>query len=40
MIILKKLVESYLEYCQYQKNLNLKTIKAYSIDLKQFTDFI
>lgn len=40
MIILKKLVESYLDYCQYQKNLNSKTIKAYSIDLKQFTDFI
>ncbi|MHB8076685.1 tyrosine-type recombinase/integrase [Desulfosporosinus fructosivorans] len=40
MIVLKELVESYLDYCQYQKKLNSKTIKAYSIDLRQFTDFM
>ncbi|MDR3599278.1 MAG: tyrosine-type recombinase/integrase [Desulfosporosinus sp.] len=37
---LKLLTENYLSYCLYQKNLNPKTIKAYSIDLKQFARFI
>lgn len=31
---------SYLEYCQYRKELNAKTINAYRIDLKQYFDFI
>jgi len=30
----------YLRYCQYQKQLSGKTIKAYRIDLKQFCAFI
>ena len=30
----------YLEYCQKQKNLNDKTIKAYRIDLRQYIDFL
>lgn len=34
------LTENYLSYCLYQKNLNPKTIKAYSIDLKQFIKFM
>lgn len=29
-------IASYLNYCEYQKKLSAKTIKAYSIDLKQF----
>ena len=29
-------MEKYLNYCQYQKRLNEKTLKAYRIDLKQF----
>lgn len=29
----------YLEYCQYQKRLDAKTLKAYRIDLKQFHDY-
>lgn len=33
-------ISDYLEFCKYQKNLNLKTIKAYSIDLKQFEIFM
>jgi len=37
---LKLLTENYLSYCLYQKKLNPKTIKAYSIDLKQFAKFI
>lgn len=32
--------ELYLEYCQYRKELNAKTISAYKIDLKQYFDFI
>ena len=29
-------IRNYLEYCQYQKRLDVKTLKAYRIDLKQF----
>lgn len=29
-------ITKYLDYCKYQKKLNSKTIKAYSIDLSQF----
>lgn len=34
---LEKAIKDYLEYCQFQKRLDLKTLKAYRIDLKQFT---
>lgn len=37
---LPELIETYLSFCTARKNLDLKTIKSYSIDLKQFTDFI
>lgn len=33
-------VKRYLEYCQYRKELDEKTIKAYRIDLKQYFDFV
>lgn len=36
---LKTLIEKYLNYCELQKGLNLKTIKAYRIDLEQFNTF-
>ena len=29
----------YLEYCEYRKRLDSKTLKAYKIDLKQYEDF-
>lgn len=32
--------EVYLEYCEFCKELNAKTISAYKIDLKQYFDFI
>lgn len=32
-------INYYLDYCQYQKKLNEKTIKAYRIDLTQFAAF-
>ena len=32
-------ITEYIEYCQFRKRLDYKTIKAYSIDLKQYTHF-
>ena len=32
-------IAEYLEYCQYRKRLDKKTLKAYRIDLKQYNDF-
>lgn len=37
--IVKHSIE-FLDYCKFQKNLSYKTIKAYTIDLKQFSDFV
>lgn len=34
-----QLIEQYLKYCRYEKGLNEKTIKAYQIDLIQFSLF-
>lgn len=36
---LNNLTQKYLTYCELQKGLNLKTIKAYRIDLRQFNCF-
>ena len=33
------IIEDYLNYCKTQKRLDPKTIKAYRIDLTQFSDF-
>lgn len=35
-----KLTEEYLHFCTARKNLDTKTIKSYSIDLKQFAVFL
>ena len=35
---LQTLTENYLEYCRTQKCLNEKTLKAYRIDLRQFSE--
>lgn len=32
-------ITEYLEYCEYRKRLNFKTLKAYRIDLKQYEHF-
>lgn len=40
MMELKTLISDYLRYCEYQKKLNDKTIKAYRIDLQQFSDSV
>lgn len=39
MINLKKCVKQFLSNCQYMRGLSDKTIKAYSIDLRQFEEF-
>lgn len=36
---LQSLIKTYLSYCQRNKKLSQKTIKAYMIDLRQFCDF-
>ena len=33
-------VNAFIEYCQFEKRLDHKTLKAYRIDLKQFYIFI
>lgn len=35
---LQTLIENYLEYCRTQKCLDEKTLKAYRIDLRQFSE--
>lgn len=35
---LQTLIENYLEYCNTQKRLDKKTLKAYKIDLRQFSE--
>lgn len=37
---LQKEVTQYLEYCEFRKVLDRKTIKAYRIDLKQYFEFL
>ena len=39
-IELEKQIESYYEDCEFRKRLNEKTIKAYTIDLNQYLEFI
>lgn len=36
---LKYYMNDYLQYCQYRKRLDSKTLKAYRIDLKQFKKY-
>jgi len=40
MMELKKQIFSYLYFCQYQKRLDSKTLKAYRLDLNQFVQFL
>lgn len=39
MNTLKSYISKYIEYCEYRKRLDSKTLKAYKIDLKQFEIF-
>lgn len=36
---IQKIVQLYLEYCKYRKELDDKTLKAYRIDLRQYFEF-
>ena len=36
---LKELINEYVNYCQFRKRLDKKTLKAYRIDLNQYADF-
>lgn len=36
----KEAISTFLSHCQYEKNLSPKTLKAYSIDLRQFSEFL
>lgn len=40
MYNLQTFTENYLKYCQYQKRLDNKTLKAYRIDLCQFSSYV
>lgn len=39
MNILNNYITEYIEYCEYRKQLDSKTLKAYRIDLRQFEEF-
>lgn len=39
MLTLERAIVEFTDFCKYDKNLNYKSIKAYSIDLKQFYSF-
>jgi integrase/recombinase XerD len=39
-MILTEAIEQFLFHCRYEKNLSPKTLKAYSIDLRQVADFL
>ena len=39
MNTLSKYTAKYLSYCEYRKRLNFKTLKAYRIDLNQYSIF-
>ncbi len=38
MTTIQQAIDEFIFHCQYEKNLSSKTIKAYTIDLKQFLD--
>lgn len=40
MNTLNDYVAEYIEYCEYRKRLDRKTLKAYRIDLKQYADYL
>lgn len=37
---LKGKIQLYLDYCEYRKELDKKTLKAYRIDLRQYFEFV
>lgn len=39
MNTLNSYITDYIEYCEYRKRLDSKTLKAYRIDLRQYEKF-
>lgn len=39
-MVLTKEIDDYLHYCEFRKNLDRKTVRAYRIDLRQFAEFM
>ena len=39
MQTLSQSIKQYLEMCKYERNLSPDTLKAYQIDLQQFSEF-
>ncbi len=39
MKTLNDYISEYIEYCEHRKRLDPKTLKAYRIDLMQYTDY-
>lgn len=39
MNTLNSYISEYIEYCEYRKRLDSKTLKAYRIDLTQYTKY-
>ena len=39
MNTLNDYIQTYLENCKYRKRLDVKTLKAYTIDLKQYMNY-
>lgn len=39
MNTLSNYITEYIEYCEYRKRLDVKTLKAYKIDLRQYENF-
>jgi integrase/recombinase XerD len=40
MLSVKEHITGFISHCQYEKNLSPKTLKAYQIDLRQFSEFL
>ncbi len=40
MYTIQDATRDFISHCRFEKNLSLKTIKSYSIDLRQLTDFL
>ena len=38
--MIKQHMKSYLEYCEFRKELDWNTLKAYRIDLRQFLEYV
>ena len=40
MVRIQEKIQGYLDYCEFRKELDRKTLKAYRIDLKQYFEYV